>query len=335
MLQKLDILNFQRHKHLSIDLAPTVTVIVGPSDAGKSAIVRALEWLCFNRPAGEAFRRTGSKGTRVRLTLDDGRTITRRRGAANTYRLDSKEYKAFGSGVPPAVAELLNISDLNFQGQHDAAFWLALSPGQVSRELNQIIDLSIMDNVLANVASKLRRERAAVEVVQSRIQEAKAERKQLAWTRDAATALDEIERLESERDELDDKQTKLKRLSRQARQLRGETQRLSMAATAGEQLLDSEQRIAALKVKRQTLGHLTELALRGMRTIGKAPLIDKIANNLNKFDEQQARHKLLSELVESARAYPTLLKNTQRQLDEIQTELNSVKRCPACLRKVD
>ena len=50
MIKSIHLRNFQRHKKLDIDLSEGVNVIVGPSDIGKTAILRALYWLRFNRP---------------------------------------------------------------------------------------------------------------------------------------------------------------------------------------------------------------------------------------------------------------------------------------------
>lgn len=41
MIRRIVLRNFQNHRRLRIDLDPRVTTVVGPSDAGKSAVVRA------------------------------------------------------------------------------------------------------------------------------------------------------------------------------------------------------------------------------------------------------------------------------------------------------
>ena len=61
----------------------------------------------------------------------------------NTYGVEGKTYEAFGNDVPPAVSKLLGLAEVNFQGQHDAAFWFGLSPGQLAKELNKIVDLEL------------------------------------------------------------------------------------------------------------------------------------------------------------------------------------------------
>lgn len=159
MLESLTLRNFQPHEKLTIKLDPHVTTIVGPSDHGKSSVLRALKWAVTNRPVGEAFVRRGAEITKVSITVD-GREIRRTKGrghnAKNSYHLDGSPLKAFGTDVPEGVAKLLNTNDTNFQKQYDAPFWFSESAGVVSRSLNQIINLGIIDDTLAALGAAQR-----------------------------------------------------------------------------------------------------------------------------------------------------------------------------------
>lgn len=194
MLEKLVIKNFQCHAALEVFFDPGVTTLVGPTDAGKSAVLRALRWLCLNRPAGDAFVRDGAGRASVTLTLDGGQTVTRTKGRdANGYALGGQEFRAFGQDVPPAVRGLLNVGELNFQTQHDAPYWLGLSPGQVSRELNALVNLDAMDAALAHANARLRRAEAAADVAADRLAAARSRRDALAWVPELDAALVKLE----------------------------------------------------------------------------------------------------------------------------------------------
>ena len=124
-LETLQIRNFQPHSKQTIDLDPRVTVFTGPSDSGKSAFIRALRWCCTNSPGGDAFIKDGKKRCGVRLKID-GRSIGRTKGPAeNDYILDGKKFKSFGTSIPEPIADLLNLSPVTWQGQHDSPFWLS------------------------------------------------------------------------------------------------------------------------------------------------------------------------------------------------------------------
>lgn len=159
MIQSLKLKDFQAHEELEIAFSSGVTTIKGPSDRGKSAILRALRWACLNDLPGEEFIREGAKRTEVELRVDRKRIVRGRGGpGGNSYSLGEEEFKAFGSSVPEPIAKLLSLSELNFQGQHDAPFWFSEPAPEVSRQLNAIIDLSVIDTSLAFVSGVVRQE---------------------------------------------------------------------------------------------------------------------------------------------------------------------------------
>jgi hypothetical protein len=189
-LESITLKNFQAHAALTVQFAPGVTTIKGPTDAGKSAVLRALRWVCLNDPVGADFIREGAKRVVVALQLSGAPgpwLITRiksRDGHTNLYTLGSKEYKAFGQGVPPDIATALALTDINFQGQHDSPFWFADTAGEVSRKLNSVIDLSIIDTTLAAIASEVRRAQERKSLTEERLKEAQAQLEQLAPQRE-------------------------------------------------------------------------------------------------------------------------------------------------------
>lgn len=157
MLQQITLVHFQSHRITSIKFHPGVNVILGASDSGKSAIVRALRWVCFNRPAGDAFRShtAGKEKTSVTIRVDD-KDISRIRGnTANLYQIGEKDYQAVGREPPEDVTTHLNITEDNFQSQLDSPYLLNLSGGDLARELNGIAHLEVIDRALANCRGEL------------------------------------------------------------------------------------------------------------------------------------------------------------------------------------
>lgn len=191
MIEHLSISNFQAHRSFDADLGP-ITVLVGPSDVGKSSILRALRWILLNDAAAD-FTTWGEKATKVEAVVD-GRTITRKKGAGNNYySIDAgNPYDAVGKSVPDDVAALALVDDRNFQGQMDSPFWLSETAGEVSRQLNEAVDLDIIDKSLAFVASELRDARAEVKLVNARLEQAKEKRQALRWTEEAAADVEAV-----------------------------------------------------------------------------------------------------------------------------------------------
>lgn len=176
MIHSITLHNFQVHEKLRVDLDPHVTTIVGPTDAGKSAVLRGLRWVALNTPTGDSFIRHGSNCARVVLRVGK-RTVVRKRGhKVNLYKLDGKPFEAFKSDVPEEIAQVLKMGDVTFQRQHDSPYWFSESAGSVSRRLNSIVNLGIIDTTLSSLASSLRKAHTEVEVVEERLKEARVQK---------------------------------------------------------------------------------------------------------------------------------------------------------------
>lgn len=155
MISKLELVNFQKHKNLTVDFTAGVNTIVGSSDRGKSSIIRALQLVFFNKPNGTAFITHGEKECRVTVTMTNGDVISRIRSSSkNEYVINDLPVKAPGREVPMEVSAICNMTDINVQGQHDSPFMLSESSGEVGRMLNQLVDLSVIDKVLSTLNSK-------------------------------------------------------------------------------------------------------------------------------------------------------------------------------------
>lgn len=196
MIRKIILRNFQIHQKLAIDLDPRVTTVVGPSDSGKSAIVRAAKWVCLNRPSGAAFVRKGA--AKCSVTVGPVRRV--RTKSRNEYRVGGKVSKAFGQDVPAPARDALNVHPENIQGQHDPPFWLSLNPGDFAKALNEVVDLSLIDRAVGSLNKEARKAEAEVSVTRERLKEAKTERDAMAPAVAFDAALREVERLKAEAD---------------------------------------------------------------------------------------------------------------------------------------
>jgi exonuclease SbcC len=173
MLEKLTLKNFQAHKKTEIEFTPGVNVIVGPSDRGKSSIIRALQLIFFNRPGGKAYIRHGAKECRVGLEMASGDILSRvRTKSKNYYQVNNDDpLKAPGRDVPKEITDICNMQEINFQGQHDSPFMLAETAGECGRMLNRCVDLTAIDTVLNGLNTKKRaatnKLQASAEVIES------------------------------------------------------------------------------------------------------------------------------------------------------------------------
>lgn len=182
MLTKLKINNFQKHEELSIEF-DQVTTIIGTNGAGKSSVIRALDFLFNNVPRGTSYIRHGETECEVKAKLDNT-TIRRVRGKVNEYYLDDKKFAAFGTEVPDEIRNLVNINELNIQKQLDAALWFHLSPLEISRKLNKIVNLDMIDAVLKDVSEQLYAANQQVKLNDKLIKETEENVKKNEWVLD-------------------------------------------------------------------------------------------------------------------------------------------------------
>jgi exonuclease SbcC len=207
MIKKLNILNFQSHKSSTFDFSPGVNVIVGASDSGKSAIIRALRWLIWNRPVGDSFRSHWGGQTSVEIvvpernsiepgTHKDQTTLMRTKNEnTNQYFLNGTDnvFKAFGNDVPQPIQEILNLDETNLQRQGDSPFLISNSPGEVSGFFNRIAKLDKIDSSLRHITSQARTLTGQIKSDEVRLQSLKTESERYEYLNKAETRLEILE----------------------------------------------------------------------------------------------------------------------------------------------
>lgn len=192
-LSYLKLYNFQCHSKLVIELDPYCTSIVGPSNRGKSAVLRAFNWLTTNKSRGSSFIKKDQDTCKVVLGIDGHKLIRRKSPGENVYQFDrEKPSEAVGANVPEELQKLLNVDVLNYQSQHKSLFWFDLTAGAVSKELNAIIDLSTIDETLARAATASKTTKTAINFSQERLDGFQKELESLSWVSAYCTTVNEL-----------------------------------------------------------------------------------------------------------------------------------------------
>lgn len=172
MINSILVENFQSHKKTQIDFDPGVNVIVGRSDSGKSAVIRALYWALFNRPTGEDFISDWGGSAEVHLDFDDGQLARIRNKSFNGYIIGEEEYKGFGQNVPEPISKFINMTRINFQHQMDSPFMLSWSPGDIGTFINNTVDLKVIDRAIHNIKVIIKSESKQINAIQFNIEDA-------------------------------------------------------------------------------------------------------------------------------------------------------------------
>jgi len=115
MIKKIVIDNFMAHVRTELELGPGVTILTGPNNTGKSAIVEALRCVATN-PKPRHYIRHGAKEARVTVEMDDGAKVVwiRKKGSSG-YELwkpgaeEPEEYWKFGRKPPEDILKVLKL----------------------------------------------------------------------------------------------------------------------------------------------------------------------------------------------------------------------------------
>lgn len=164
-IKKLDLINFQSHKFSSLDFDDGLNVIVGPSDNGKTSILRAIRWVLFNEPQGMSMLRNNEDFVSVRVYFNNDYSVERKRSKKeNLYIIHNektgevKEFNSLRTGLPPEVLDIIKIrkvsldknNEINFniQFQHDGPFMFSYTSTQKSALIGKMYNLDVVDKAI-------------------------------------------------------------------------------------------------------------------------------------------------------------------------------------------
>jgi exonuclease SbcC len=251
MLKRLHLENFMAHEGTIIDLGPGLSVLTGPNNTGKSAVVEALRCLATNPPPRSVIRH-GAKEARVSAEFEDGTRVTwiRRKTYAGYEILrpgaeEPEEFYKFGRTPPQAVLDVLRLGSVELEGRADEAvdvhigdqrypiFLLDRPPSAIAAFFASSSESAHLLAMQDNLKNKVRRERRHEADLSGRMEV-------LAADLDMA---DSLPRLSLDLDEASRRYERLERLRQLLPKLAGQAERIrELRARADE----ARQRLAVL-----------------------------------------------------------------------------------------
>ena len=348
MISILRIKNFQNHRDNTLEFHPGVNVITGSSDNGKSVIVRALNWLFFNRPAGFGFRRNGAPKNESTLVAGvfGHYEVCRERDihGVNQYVLDDQIFQALRTDVPQEIQEAINMNPFMFQGQFDNHFLLQQSPGEVARLLNEVVGVDDITEYL-RIISRLKTEcDSDIKKTEADIKEVEEGLKQFDVLPEIEVLITEIEGLTEQRDIIAEGIKNLGKLIASAQKLEQEIGALSSLIPSEEELKEA-QRIAGLWIQVDSevyriQGHVDRIESISVGILDLTNRVrctnelDELANLADKVKTVGADVSKLTRaimLAQSLESTVSTIDRDQRATQEkLSTLLQTVKICPLC-----
>ncbi|MFC4077915.1 AAA family ATPase [Salinithrix halophila] len=322
--EKLVIENFQSHSRTEISFTDGLNVFVGPSDSGKSAILRALRWVLYNQPKGKDYIRVGKDRCRVVLTLTDGTEITRERSASvNRYflKVPGKEemiFEGFGGNVPREVIEAHGMhplkldSDWNmpaqFGTQLEGPFLLSETGGVKAKSIGRVSGAHLIDIALQETVRDQRNLSSEIKHVLAESERLKESLKPYQTLPDLIERLEGAEERHREASEmrwrLERLQTAKERWDGCRKQQAGERVRLERLACLPdltirvvelEQLCNRRERLArATDNHRRTHKEKADWK----RVLAKTKNCNRLEGTLRDLEERATRHRRMESLHE-------------------------------------
>jgi len=318
MIESLSVKNFQSHENTKLEFTSGINIILGRSQAGKTALLRALLWLVTNRPSGLRFRSHFADDSPTEVTAALRKSNPHLATAAGNalyvqvrkspstkavYSVGDSNFSGFGKSVPEAVANALNINpDINIQRQLDSPFLITASPSEVASTINRATRLDNTDvwlKQLNRIALAAGRELDSLVKAKARIEE------QLA----GYSHLDDFERdLEI-----------LKRLELRVDRTESELDEILWLADSVDEALE------ALDSARDLLAVERELE-------DAEKILDEVDSIRQELDDLVAEWDMLDRRVRDLDRHKVTLRGCRDALADLMRELRV---CPFCFSELD
>lgn len=172
-------------------------------------MIRAINWIVYNKPSGFAFRHNpklinrknkplkSDEITSVRFDFHDGSYLERSRdeNKLNQYNLNGKIFSALRGDVPEDVTKFLGIAPYTIQNQHDGFFLLNDSAGEVAKKLNNLIGLEDIDTITKNINNTVLELKRETERVEKELSENQEEYEKYKFLKSAGALISRIDDL--------------------------------------------------------------------------------------------------------------------------------------------
>lgn len=364
--------NFQSHKKTVVEFDSRMNVIVGPSDQGKSAIIRAIKWALFNEPRGTEYIRHGESMARVEIEMSDGNKVTRERSPSkNRYILTREDgtqvvFEGFGNDVPEEIKEAHSIKKvsidndsgvcLNIGEQLEAPFLVSQTGSTKAKAIGRLTGVHIIDNAIKDCLADLKRENQAqskykkeLENLEESLKEykdlgdiekrLKKAEKQIASLEEKALLCGKIEALNDSKEQI------LKEIIQNNEQI-VKTANVNKAEERYKKLIELYERNEKMVVLQIKKNQVHEDINSQNKVIQQFKDIERVNEIIGKIGALDVNYKIMQKLSDSYNSIVASIKEGQKYVEGINSEikkalheyeitLKKFSKCPVCFGEID
>jgi len=326
-----------------------------------SCIRRALSWIFFNEPKGDVVRKTGTKKTSAKVTLDNDVQVERLKSSSvNAYIVyingEEKRFDAVGKDIPEEVLKVLKSTtinvdndklNLNIANQIALPFLLDKSGTFRSKLFNKLTGSDIVDKALQGLNKDILRvnrenklEKESLEEKKIQLEELTKEKEKVESTYNKVSKIftdlknkqEKYDRLKEYLEKLDNVRNEIRKVDDSLKEIRLiDEQTLIKLNDSINKLNDYSQLLNRLQNNKKELENINkEISQLKIPEIDITDLKNKIErlNKLNEFrdkleDIQISREKIVLEIVKTK----AKIENGQVEYKEL---LKKFGKCPVC-----
>lgn len=106
----VEVQDYQIIKKVKAEFIPGLNIIIGPSNNGKTSLIKAIKSLLYTEP-GTTPVRNGQSNYKVGVEYNNHKVILQK-GKDSFYSVDGEKYSKYGTNTPEEVSNALGIREL-------------------------------------------------------------------------------------------------------------------------------------------------------------------------------------------------------------------------------
>ena len=341
-IKKVELHNFQSHEYTEMEFDRGLNVILGNSDVGKTAILRAIKWALYNEPKGDYFIRQGEKDVSVKVTFSNGVVVERAKTPSkNSYFLvdssgNEMKFEGFGIDVPKEITDVTNMykvsldnsnnkTILNIAEQLDGPFLLNEQASLRASAIGRLIGVNYVDDALRNVVRDNKRTNQEIVELRKNKEDLKEQLDEFSYIKDYKEKYEKITKIRNKIKNLQDRLELSSKLKENLDKNKIELEETSNLVEKFKSLNKLEILIPNLENFILKKNNFENYLNKVVKTDSEIDLINNNLNKLKSLDDLSLRVSKISENKNSLSIYENLYNKYKKNIRELSEVNNALK----------
>ena len=341
-IKKVELHNFQSHEFTEMEFDRGLNVILGNSDVGKTAILRAIKWALYNEPKGDYFIRQGEKDVSCKVTFSNGVVVERlKTPSKNSYFLvdasgNEMRFEGFGIDVPKEITDVTNMykvsldnsnnkTILNIAEQLDGPFLLNDQASLRASAIGRLIGVNYVDDALRTVVRDNKRtNQEIVELIKNK-DDLKKQLDEFSYIKEYKEKFEKITKIRNKIKTLQDRLELISKIKENLDKNRIELEDVSNLVEKFKSLNQLEIIIPNLENSLLKKNNFENYLNKILKTHREIDLINNNLNKLKSLDDFSLRVSKISENKNFLAIYENLYDKYKKNIRELSEVNNDIK----------